>query len=73
MTAQIPEMLIFEGKEHSMCTNPLEVYRDLGGVLLEFSFTCTALWRGYVGTWEVHRHYDLSSIAGEVHGADKRT
>jgi hypothetical protein len=29
MTAQIPEKLLFEGKKHVMCTNPLGDYSAL--------------------------------------------
>jgi hypothetical protein len=53
MTAQIPETLIYNDEEHSMCDEPLEMYSALGGEIAEFEFTCTALWRGYVGTWEI--------------------
>lgn len=53
MTAQIAEKLIYEGREHSMCSLPLHAYSELGGKLPAFAFNCTALWRGYVGTWEI--------------------
>ena len=53
MTAQIGEKLIFEGREVSMCSEPLSDYFAFGGSNPEFEFTCTALWRGYVGTWEI--------------------
>ncbi len=36
-----------------MCTEPLGDYFAFGGNKPEFEFTCTALWRGYVGTWDV--------------------
>ena len=36
-----------------MCTEPLSDYFAFGGHHPEFEFTCTALWRGYVGTWEI--------------------
>lgn len=29
------------------------MYFALGGNKPEFEFTCTALWRGYVGSWEI--------------------
>jgi hypothetical protein len=53
MTAQISEKLFFEGEKHAMCTNPLGDYCALGGELPTFASNCTALWRGYVGTWEI--------------------
>ena len=40
-----------------MCTHPLGDYFALGGVNpgfgQEWPLDCTALWRGYIGTWEV--------------------
>jgi hypothetical protein len=53
MTAQISEKLLLEGVKHPMCTNPLANFSQLGGTLPKFVSTSTALWRGYVGTWEV--------------------
>lgn len=53
MTAQIPEKLLFEGEKYAMCTNPLDDYCALGGELPRFASNCTALWRGYLGTWEI--------------------
>ena len=53
MTAQVPERLIFEGEEVDLLSNPLSAYFALGGVNPGFSPSSTALWRGYVGTWEI--------------------
>lgn len=53
MTAQIGERLIYDGREVSMCSQPLDGYFALGGRSPEFESNCTALWRGYVGTWEI--------------------
>jgi hypothetical protein len=53
MTAQIAETLIHEGRRLSMCSQPLDDYFALGGWRPTFAFSCTALWRGYVGTWEI--------------------
>ena len=53
VTAQIGEKLIYEGREVSMCSEPLGDFFAFGGHHPEFEFTCTALWRGYVGTWEI--------------------
>ena len=53
MTAQIAERLLYQGMEHALCTNPLSDYFALGGTNPGFESSCTALWRGYVGTWEI--------------------
>lgn len=53
MTAQIGEKLTYDGREVSMCTEPLGDYFAFGGHHPEFECACTALWRGYVGTWEI--------------------
>lgn len=53
-TAQYPEKIIYKGKEYNMHSNPMESYftshpdkRPRGGIV------STALWRGYVATFEV--------------------
>lgn len=53
MTAQIAERLHFEGREVPMCAEPLHDYFELAGQQPKFAFTNTALWRAYVGTWEI--------------------
>ena len=53
MTAQIAERLLYEGSEHAMCTNPLDDYFAMAGARPLFPSTSTALWRGYVGRWEI--------------------
>ncbi len=53
MTAQIAERLLYQGETVSMCTTPLSSYFAMGGVAPEFESSCTALWRGYVGSWEI--------------------
>jgi hypothetical protein len=53
MTAQIGERLLLDGKEHVMCTEPLAVYFPLAGIESNFQVNCSALWRGYVGLWEI--------------------
>jgi hypothetical protein len=53
MTAQIGEVLIYEGQENAMCTEPLEDFFEFGGSKPAFEPSCSALWRGYVGTWEI--------------------
>lgn len=53
MTAQIAERLIYKGADVAMCTNPLDDYFAMGGVNPGFKSNSTALWRGYVGSWEI--------------------
>lgn len=53
MTAQFTEILRHEGREVSLCTQPLDDYFELAGIKPAFKCTSTALWRGYVGTWEI--------------------
>lgn len=53
MTAQIPERLSYEGREVAMATTPLSDYFGYGGKPVRFGQPNTALWRGYVGEWEV--------------------
>lgn len=70
MTAQSSERLIYEGRQLSMCTNPLGCYFAMGGDRpRRFEYSCTALWRGYFGTWEIidDRLY-LIELHGELEG-----
>lgn len=53
MTAQVPEKLRYQDEEVSMCTTPLDDYFCMGGSKPNFEVPFTALWRGYVGTWEI--------------------
>ena len=53
MTAQIAEKLRYQGEDVAMCTNPLSDYFAMGGTNPRFESNCTALWRGYVGSWEI--------------------
>lgn len=53
MTTQIAETLCYQGAVVAMCTEPLGDYFSLGGSRPSFHGTCTALWRGYVGNWEI--------------------
>jgi len=53
MTAQFSELLMLEGKQHSLCSYPLASYFGLGGESVAFRASSTALSRGYIGTWEI--------------------
>lgn len=52
-TAQYPDILIYEGKEYDLLTNPMEPYFDKYPQWKPRSGAMsTALWRGYVATFE---------------------
>jgi hypothetical protein len=53
MTAQIAENLLYQGESVAMCTEPLEKYFILSCTFPKFESNCSALWRGYVGSWEI--------------------
>lgn len=53
MTAQFAEILRYQGEELAMCACPLGGYLANTLQKVRFDDFCTALWRGYVGTWEV--------------------
>lgn len=59
MTAQMLERLIYQGETHGMACEPLKAYLEQTGIDIHSLNTsgvwvhCTALSRGYVGTWEV--------------------
>lgn len=53
MTAQFKEVLIYNNKELRMCALPFSNYLYLAGIENPFVSNCTALWRGYTGTWEI--------------------
>lgn len=53
MTAQFPETLRYQGKDVAMFSEPLGQYFAMGGFEPSFGGSCTALWRGYEGHWEI--------------------
>lgn len=53
MTAQIAEELYYKGECYPMCSNPLSMYFSLAEIEPDLKRTTTALWRRYVGTWEI--------------------
>ena len=65
MTAQIAERLRYQGEEVAMCTNPLSDFFAMGGFNPRFESNSTALWRGYVGRWEI---VDGRLYLVELHG-----
>jgi len=72
MTAQIAERLRYKGEDVAMCTNPLDDYFAKTGVSPHFVPNCSALWRGYVGRWEIvdDRLY-LIGLDGTLEGGAK--
>ncbi len=68
MTAQISEKLRYKGKNVAMCTTPLSKYFAMGGTKPLFESNFSALWRGYVGSWEiVDDHLYLIALSGMLH------
>jgi hypothetical protein len=69
MTAQVPEKLLFEGEELDLCNEPLELFIEKTPTTVRFMSAHTALWRGYVGTWEIEedRLY-LKSLDATIEG-----
>lgn len=53
MTAQFNERLRLDGDVVPLCTTPLSDYFALAGEWPKLRMDCTALWRGYLGTWEI--------------------
>ena len=58
MTAQIRETLIYRNKVLAMTCTPLDGYLEANKINLEkFNYgRCSALWRGYIGTWEIENN-----------------
>jgi hypothetical protein len=52
-TAQLPDRLIYEGKEQALYSNPLESYYGKENPRPKFQMWHTANYRGYVATWEI--------------------
>lgn len=74
MTAQIGEYLRYQGQGHTIATEPLQSYFNMGGQHPGFMDTSTALWRGYVGCWEIvgGRLY-LVKITAELNSGGRAT
>lgn len=74
MTAQSPEKIVYQGEKFVMCTEPLEDYFSKGGIRPWLQLSSTALWRRYVGSWEVvdDRLY-LTNLDGRLEDGTKVT
>jgi len=72
MTAQSGENLLYEGKDYSMCSEPLNQYFELSGVTPNFESPSTDLWRGYVGSWSIieNRLYLVNLIGFNKDGTE---
>lgn len=53
MTAQIQERLRYQGEYLGMSSTPLNDFFELRGHTPAFQYDCTALWRGYIGSWDI--------------------
>ena len=53
MTAQMHEIIFYEGEEYGMATEPLKPYLEKIIKKPLIWPTSSACWRGYIGTWEV--------------------
>ncbi|WP_146256164.1 hypothetical protein [Aestuariivirga litoralis] len=53
MTAQARESLKYQDETLSLCGLPLDSYFELLGEDPPFMARDTALWRGYIGSWEI--------------------
>lgn len=72
MTAQATESLHYEGEGLSLCGEPLAGYFALLGESPPFAAPHTALWRGYIGGWEIldNRLY-LTELSGYSTSGDE--
>ena len=52
-TAQAPDKIIYKGQEYSLLVNPMEAYFDMHPERRPRGRMSTALWRGYVATFQV--------------------
>lgn len=67
MTAQFTESITYKGRTRQMCTTPLCNYFELAKKKSPFGRnSCTALYRGYIGGWEIvdNRLYLIKVQAG---------
>jgi hypothetical protein len=72
MTTQVGENLIYKEKRYSFYPMPLGEYFQLSGVEPEFEENTTALWRGYIGTWEIiENRFYLIEIDGDLKDGTK--
>jgi len=56
-TAQIPDLLIYKGKEYKLQTNPLEAYFEKHPDKRPNKGGSSALWRKYIATFKIKDNY----------------
>lgn len=58
-TAQITDLILYQGEEQMLFSEPLESYFDREHPRPEhlFDFSCTGSWRGYKASWEIRDMY----------------
>ena len=67
MTAQVPDELVYEGKQHCLFSNPLEDYFQKNPPRPNFIPESTAERRGYSAIWEIRGGaLYLSSLSGTL-------
>jgi hypothetical protein len=72
MTAQFHERLNFDGEELSMTATPLGLVAGKLHKTIQLKQNCTALWRGYVGSWELtDKKLYLVEISAELSEEDR--
>jgi hypothetical protein len=74
MTAQIAELLRYQGEDVAMCSTPLSDWFEQSGIEDAFDVNCTGLWRGYIGRWEIiDDHLYLVGLQGTLKGGAEAT
>lgn len=65
-TAQVPDILVYQGKEYKLLTNPLEPFFEEHPDLRPESRS-TALWRGYIAKFEIQ---DNQLVVADIYVPD---
>lgn len=72
MTAQATESLIYQGEQLPLCEEPLAGFFRLIGNKPPFEAPHTALWRGYIGAWEIiEQRLYLTALRGWIDGSQQ--
>lgn len=67
MTAQFSETLLYKGEKLALCAEPLGSFLESAASTVRFHADCTALWRGYIGTWSIEQdRLYLVALRGSV-------
>lgn len=53
MTSQIPDIIFYQGRRCDLVATPLEAYFEHGAARPELDCSYSALWRGYIATWQL--------------------